>query len=328
MKSLIVGGNFYIGKESSTIKKLSLLFNNPCVYNGKLPKQIKNHDLVLWMPEIENEFPKKYPVKDIGSVLICSKVMREGYNHIDSVTRIFKMHGNAVIEIYKEKGMYLFELRDALNNCWCKKTKNLSILYESIITFYKWSKGSIRKSLKKQERFPITDKEINIDLYYKFIQLNRRLANKVAIGCNNRYFGNYSTRCTKLFPSVRENKNLFLFSPRDTNKKYVTVNARIVCDYDSYYGNLKPSVDTPVQLAIYSEFHDINYMIHGHAYIKGQPMTENYFPCGDMREVDGIRKLLLSGTKIINLKKHGFLIVAENIEKLEDYCTNYKFKAI
>ena len=52
------------------------------------------------MPNIDNEEEKQYPIKKKGSVLICSKVMREGYKPIDAISRIFKMQGNAVIAIY------------------------------------------------------------------------------------------------------------------------------------------------------------------------------------------------------------------------------------
>jgi hypothetical protein len=45
-----------------------------------------------------------------------------------------------------------------------------------------------------------------------------------------------------------------------------------------YYGNKKPSVDTPVQLMIYQNAPAINYMIHGHYYVYGAPFTKSFYP--------------------------------------------------
>ncbi len=102
MRTIIVGGDTDTGRESSIVKQLHDIVPWSHIHNGELPKQINGFDLTIWMPNISNEEPKDYPKKDKGSVLICSKVMRNGYTHIDSVSRIFKMHGHAVIEIYKE----------------------------------------------------------------------------------------------------------------------------------------------------------------------------------------------------------------------------------
>ncbi len=328
MKTLIVGGNINTGKESSIINELGEFFNDIKIYNGIIPDSIQGFDMTIWMPNYPNTWDKIYPKKDVRSVLICSKVMREGYTHVDSCSRIFKTHGNAVIEIYKENDTYLFELRDALNHCWCRKTRYVSVLYEGIMNFYKWSKESKRESLCHKPQFQILDDEIDMELYYKFIQINKKLADKVAVGCGNRFFGNYSTRCTKLFPSFRQNKDLFLFSPRNTDKQYITVDDRVVCNYEDYYGDRKPSVDTPVQLKIYKEFPWINYMIHGHAYIGTSPMTENYYPCGDLREVDGVIRLIKQGWKRINLKSHGFLLIGETIEDMQHHFNKCYFKPI
>lgn len=91
-----------------------------------------------------------------------------------------------------------------------------------------------------------------------------------------------------------------------------------------YYGNRKPSVDTPVQVAIYQNFPNVRYMIHGHAFISSTPLTRNYYPCGDMHEVLEIFKLFHRNQYVINLMNHGFLIagtsladLAEKVEKSE-----------
>jgi len=323
MEVIIVGGDPIKIKYSSIIDKIAELLPVCTKFNGGIPRSIEGYDLTIWMPDISNDEKKFYPVKDVGSVLICSKVMREGYTHIDSVTRIFNMHGNAVIEIYKTDGLYEFELRDALNHCWCDRTSSLPKLVIAIMEFYKWSKKSIRRSL--------TQKEYKFDVkpyghYQPFIDLNKRFSLKVANGCGNRYFGNYSTRCTKLFPSVRD--EYFLFSPRNVNKEFVTLSDLVLCDYDSYYGTVKPSVDTPVQLEIYKKFPRIKYMIHGHAYIKNCPVTKSYTPCGDLRETKGVLKVLKIGFERINLLNHGFIICSDNLERMMRHYAVSEFREL
>lgn len=327
MKTLIVGGNIASNKKSSIILKMSKEFKDVECYNGILPKTIKGKQLVIWAPDIENTKDKNYPKKEKGNILICSKVMRDGYTHVDSVSRIFKMQGNGVIEIYKKGDLFLFSLRDALNNCWCDKTTSIHELCVAIKSLYEWTKKSIRKSLNHKKTLNLIDSDIDISLFYKFIQINKDLTKKVANHCGNRFFGNYSTRCTKLFPSMKSGKNLFIFSPRNVDKKYITVDDRVVCDYENYYGNIKPSVDTPIQLEIYKMFSNINYIIHGHAFIEDAVETENYFPCGDLREFYCIEKLLPSNN-FINLKNHGFLIAADNLNELKKLIKDLNFISI
>jgi hypothetical protein len=331
MKTLVVGGD--INKRKSKIISMISKSLNAVEANGILPSSIKGFDLTIWMPNIGNDKEKVYPAKNKGSVLICSKVMREGYTRIDSVSRIFKMHANAVIELYKEENRVRFQLVDALGNEWGKTTEDIDILCKNIMSIYKWTKGSIRKSLTQISKNSLitSNMSLNMDTVEDFIVINNRLAQKCAVGCGNRYFGNYSTRCTKLFLSARSDRpDYFLFSPRNTDKRYVTSSDLVtVNDMAQYFGN-KPSVDTPVQLEVYKTFKNINFMIHGHAYIKGEikplidpssvsdaPFTKNYYPCGDLRDVDEICKLVSKGHKAINLINHGFLILAEELEEFD-----------
>jgi ribulose-5-phosphate 4-epimerase/fuculose-1-phosphate aldolase len=323
-------------KQSSVVWKIvdaikndrDYSFVNLRVNNGTLPKTIKGNDLVIWMPDIDNEEQKDYPVKDKGSVLICSKVMREGYTLIDAVSRIFKMHGNAVIAIYKnEDRKFRFQLVDALGNIWIDTTR-IEDLCRSILDLHGWTKSSIRVSLEKEEYHtikplsPAEQKELQ-----NFIDINKKLAYSVAEQCGNRYFGNYSTRCTKLFPSLRGTSDI-LVSPRNVNKKTIEITDMVPIYKGKYVGERKPSVDTPIQLEIYNEIQDVNCMIHGHAYIKDAITTSHYYPCGDIREVPETIKLIKQGKKTINLKNHGFLIVAKSIEEMGDIVSKLSFKKL
>jgi len=190
MKILIVGGDFGIPKESSIIKKISDISKISKVINGgtenELPTEIEE-DLIIWMPNIPNEIQKHYPKKSKGSVLICSKVMRDGYTEIDAVSRIFKMQGNAVIAIYNEDGKFRFKLIDALGNTWID-TKDLTLLYNSIVFFYHFTKSAIRiKSIKSEE---IDTRLYLNDSITSFININKKLSNHIQNSCGMRFFGN------------------------------------------------------------------------------------------------------------------------------------------
>lgn len=320
MKTIIVGGSPE-KKVSSVVNKIAEEFSNPKVFNGTEMPSIKNNDLILWMPDVDNAEEKTYPVKDIGSVLICSKVMRKGYTFMDAVARIFKMHGNAVIAINKEPNKFRFTLIDALGHIWCS-TYDIKELCYYIIKLYSWTKCAIRKSIPK------TDEQFNMKYDINdFIEINKELAYKSAAECGNRYFGNFSTRCTKLFPSYRNDDVIFM-SPRNVDKRTLTSNDMIPIINGKYTGTRKPSVDAPVQLEIYKNFDHINYMIHGHSFIRNAHYTEHYYPCGDMREISDIFKFLEKGFNVINLKHHGFLICTETIQKMNEFKNHLSFEKI
>lgn len=145
MRITIVGGRFGdTPKSSKIVWELSkeIMGNQFTLINGgdlkSLPRELDS-DLTIWMPDISNLEDKYYPHKKKGSVLICSKVMREGYTDIDAISRIFKMHGNAVIAIYKSCFPYTFSLIDALGNEWYSGS-SLKDLGEKILEFYSWTK--------------------------------------------------------------------------------------------------------------------------------------------------------------------------------------------
>ena len=239
--------------------------------------------------------------------------------------------------------MFKFELIDALGNIWCS-TYVISELCASIQKLTNWTRMSVRKSLTRSlyTKVPEFSSEMK-NTVNTFVEVNKKLAYKVANQCGNRFFGNYSTRCTKLFPTLRKD-DAILVSPRNIDKRTITVDDMVLVHGDKYIGERKPSVDTPVQLQLYKEVDSINFMIHGHAYVSGYrhssnqppfnlieaPFTDNCYPCGDMREVNEVSGLLRDGHRVINLLNHGFLITARTIgglKLLAEKCTFRKIQS-
>ena len=318
MTTLIVGGNFGQAQPSKIIDEISKYISKSSsefeILNGgeieNLPKYLDS-DLSLWMPNIENEEQKHYPIKKQGSVLICSKVMRDGYKDIDAVSRIFKMHGNAVIAIYKDKKPFVFRLIDALGNEWYNGS-SLEELSQCIISFYNWTKQAVRINTIQDNSL----KEEDHPFLAELIEINNSLAKFIKRQCGDRFFGNISTRCQQLFPSASLNFGIYV-SPRNSNKEELTYKDMVYINSDMHYkGDKKPSVDSPCQIEIYKRHPELHYMIHGHASIKGAPTTNNYYLCGDVREADEV-STLIKDNWAINLKNHGFLICSQGIGDLK-----------
>lgn len=350
---VLVGGTFNDnkGKESGVVNKLynalgtfnAMLYNGGNYYDlvGNVLSSITETDLIIWMADVDNKKEKVYPKKNTGSVLICSKVIRDDYTYKDAIARIFKMHGNAVIAIIKnnDTNMFVFEFWDALANCWYRGS-DIEKLALTIYKFYIFSRGSIRRQTYRDKSL-ISYNDGRPDDLNDFIKLNNSLADFIQTSCGDRFFGNLSTRCQKLFPSVRTG-NFIYVSPRNVDKNRLTPSDFVLFDTDdySYYTTdekMKPSVDSPVQAELYKEYSTINYMIHGHAFIneiddKSIPVlnTENYFPCGDLRELVEVKKLMKNiiydeyhkNYGIINLKGHGFLMFSQTFEQMQYIINN------
>jgi hypothetical protein len=328
IRTLVVGGTFgTTAKKSSIIDKISKKME-ATVFNGGSYETLKtidltNFDLILWYPNIENKFNKYYPKKPIGSVMIISKNLYTNNNRTraDAVSRIFDFHANAVVAITKQN-RFKFQLIDALNNDWCN-TENLDEVVSAIFKLYKWTKDSKRK--------PTVRTYDDLDRLMKLVR-NTAIDTKEVQG---RFFGNVSTRCSKLFPTLRIADDVFMVSKRNCDKEFIEREDMVELGvYDSnkglmlkYKGKNKPSVDSPIQVCIYKAFPYINFMIHGHNFIEGAEYTEEYFPCGDLREVAPICDLIEKSDNnygIINLKNHGFLLYSDSIEMLEELQQNMK----
>lgn len=343
MKTIVVGGNFgETPKESSIVKEIGRWLACDVVNGGTFEDikdlSLKTYDLIIWMPNIDNSFEKVYPKKDIGAILICSKVSRGPDGELDAIARIFKMHGNSVILIESGVKPFIFKLIDALGNVWVD-TSSIDNLMEGIEDFVGWTSWVERKRCVN-----VGLDEFDFSEHKEFVEVNKQLADKFEI-TNTRFFGNSSTRCTRLFPTMRKDQTHMIVSRRNVDKKRITTDDLVLTTFDmldeiegevSYYGNWnvgyyganKPSVDTPIQLRLYDLNPGINYMIHGHTYVKGAPYTESYYPCGDMRELSEIMDVLKNSEDdcVINLKNHGFLMIATTLEKLKEMADNLEFE--
>jgi len=134
------------------------------------------------------------------------------------------------------------------------------------------------------------------------------------ITCSDILTEEMPARRPESFPSVRNGSGAFV-SPRNIDKARIEAEDFIFVTQQEngavgYHGKRKPSVDSAVQLKLYENLPAINFMIHGHAHVRGAEYTKDYFPCGDLREVEEILHIVSNKTlhTAVNLKNHGFLI--------------------
>jgi ribulose-5-phosphate 4-epimerase/fuculose-1-phosphate aldolase len=152
-----------------------------------------------------------------------------------------------------------------------------------------------------------------------------------------------SFRCQNGFPSFRGEDGIIFVSKRNVDKSDISAASFVPTYLDEnmntrYFGDAKPSVDTPVQLRLYKLFPWANYMLHAHCYVdtRGILGTEMKFtsepiPCGAIEEVSEIYNLIpklitdVPGTVdmynrnaprllAINLAGHGCILIAKDIE--------------
>lgn len=359
-KILFVGGTFDErgGEESKIVNEFSKYLDNVDLYNGgyyedlnKIIESVINYDIVIWWPNVSNDYLKIRNVKEgnYKVMLVSSKRNIDNkYSFQNLLERAFELKSNLTIEFSNRDDKYYMRLFDPLGNIWyegfeidkcCINMINRLILLKKItreattkseenIGALAWYFDSFKEEMYKSN--------LNVNVPYKkeFLDIVKEYANVFASTMfqtkdTKRFLGNASFRCPKGFPSFRNGKYIFV-SRRNVNKEFITINDFVPVYYENnklyYCGDFKPSVDSPIQVTLYSKLKNINFMIHSHCYIKCAPFTKNCMPCGAIEEVDEILNVIkdnynnnFNKTKYyINLKGHGSIMMASTIDGLEN----------
>jgi len=279
---------------------------------------------LLWIPNIDNSEDKILPrikAQNRTMLLISSKRCVENrYRESDVVGRLLKTRSNLGIMIEKED-RYRFKLLDPLGNIFCN-TVDVGELCQSLKQRVEFLLSRTRSSsLKHGERkaFSISPGFIEAVRLY-----GDRFAEYVNAINPNRFLGNAATRCSYGFPAHKCGNRIFV-SRRDVDKQGISENDFVEIDalvgtegpQIAYWGDQKPSVDAPIQILLFNQYPNVNYIIHGHVYVKDAPMTENKMPCGALEEFGEILRVLpdsSSANFAVNLRGHGCLILAKDLD--------------
>ena len=360
-KVLLVGGTYdnnggrASGLIDSMYQELSkdkdfeiTYFNGDIVdrlHNYILPA-VAEYQIVFWFANVPNDEVKLRDVKTINPKCIFVNSKRNDnskYTFAELITKSLAAKANLTIEFVKHEDKFNMMLFDPLGNAFYD---GLSV--EDMCT-------AMIKRLKKLVTFtrvptvpdtentaPVVPDESEFfgfahdcaDIFHNLI--------RPAKG-TERFLGNMSFRCQNGFPSFRGENGVVFVSRRNVDKSDINAESFVPTYLDDtgtvrYFGENKPSVDTPVQLRLYNYFPWANYMLHAHCYVdtRGIPdtmmlHTAHPIPCGALEEVDEVIRTYAEGVYMcdtftdklprllaINLVGHGCILIAKDVEILKE----------
>ena len=357
---LFVGGNWDLngGRKSKIVEVFAKFLPNVTVYNGgnfnnlnDILESCVNYDIVLWWANVSNDLPKIRNVKDINykAMLVSSKRNVDGkYSFQDLLQRSFSLKSNLTIEFCMVDDKYYMRLFDPLGNMWyegfsikmCSKilierlnfirsiTRESTVSNEENVGALAWFFNMFKDEMYESNENPF------IPIKEDFLEIVRNYAYKFATATFEtkdikRFLGNASFRCPKGFPSFRDGKYIFV-SKRNVNKEFIGIKEFVPVYLEDdklfYCGDYKPSVDSPIQVRLYSLLPNINYMIHSHCYIENAPYTDVVLPCGALEEIDEIRNVIKKHYDndydkdfyVVNLLGHGSIMMSNKSSQLKN----------
>lgn len=283
-----------------------------------------NYSVIVWMPHIDNSIDKMLPtIKKIApkSLLISSKrVIEKSYDEFGVVSRLLKSRSNLGLMITKDE-KYEFTVLDPLANRWVNKQDietAARVLFERVGKIKKYHRIS-SESVGPRQKIEIEPEFLKVVKEY-----GERFDDLIKAIHPDRFLGNASTRCMHGFPAVRGEES-YLISKRNVDKTIIDdkgfVEVKPTEETVEYYGDNKPSVDSPVQIKLFNYYPEVNYIIHGHVYVKDTLITSRNIPCGYIEEFEEIRKWYpekQSKNFAINLKGHGCILLAADLDWLKE----------
>jgi hypothetical protein len=349
MKILLVVGTFddHGGRKSSYgeafVGTFSLQMSGDyTIWNGGkfdslLSIDFRNFDLIVWFANVPNDKPKLVShIKEVNPkcLLVTSKRNdasideKKPYGNMQLIAHALKNKSNLLVEysIWEDEEGRVVDatILDPLGNIYgldldlSHLVSRLVNRIKELLEFTRVSSKSIGERINPPETIELSD-------FYKLVQQYGLKFHDLIHITNDRFMGNASFRCENGFPSFRADDLVFV-SKRNIDKREIGSNGFVACSLNDdgfvgYYGDEKPSVDTPIQLALYRAYPRIRYMIHSHTYVEGAPRTKGIIPCGSLEEVGEICKLVPSTNCnwfFVNLSGHGSLCAAESLDMLDN----------
>ncbi len=356
-KVLIVGGTFdkeggrpskligSINSELVKVNEFSVLCSNggrvDFLHNEILPSVV-HYDVVLWFANVSNDEDKLRDVKAINPkcILITSKRNDDSkYTFAELISRALAIKANLTVEFSKRDDKFNMMLFDPLGNVFYdgfdvpEMCTNLARRVSKLLTF-------TRVPTIRETELPVPEVPEETDFFdfaHSCADIFHNLI-RPARG-TERFLGNMSFRCQNGFPSFRGDNGIIYVSRRNVDKSDINAGSFVPTYLDDdmntkYFGDFKPSVDTPVQLRLYKLFPWANYMLHAHCFVDTTdiPDTLQYntytpVPCGAIEEVNEIWEPYVKKGHLweacynkqprlvaINLCGHGCILIAKDVE--------------
>lgn len=346
MNITIIAGTFNDegGKSSGWASKLKdkLLMVWPhdgggevVIHNGgswqtlvNIHETLPDSGVVLWLADVPNDKPKL--VKQIKErnpklFLVTSKRnLDETYSLQDLVSRALGVKANLLLEITGTREKLQTSIIDPLGNIFLVKSNNLEmvakVLNERLKTLINIKRIG---SYQIGDAIPIPN-SADVTRFLEIVKAQADTFHNIIHGVNTtRMLGNASFRCERGFPSFKSDELIFV-SQRNVDKRFIGPEAFVAVQQGvngvEYFGNNKPSVDTPVQLGLYDYYRNIKFMLHSHTYIDGATFTRDVLPCGAVEEVVQIINAQPDShleNFSVNIRGHGSICLAKSLEYLE-----------
>ena len=361
-KLLIVGGTFDHegGRPSKLIDSIKTeiarsnwyditFFNGGLVedlHKNILPS-VTDYKVVLWFANVPNDEVKLRDVKAINPkcILVTSKRNDDNkYTFAELISRALSIKANLTIEFSRQEDKFNMMLFDPLGNVFYNGLSVDLLCKNLIYRIYELSCFSRVPTIQDTvNEAPVVPEETAFfDFAHGCATIFHNLI-RPAKG-TERFLGNMSFRCQNGFPSFRGENDIIYVSKRNVDKSDIGASSFVPTYLDEeldvkYFGENKPSVDTPVQLRLYELFPWANYMLHAHCYIDSKlismliddsvvTQTNAPVPCGAIEEVREIyASLPCSLDKVnqepprllaVNLIGHGCILIARDVEVLKE----------
>ncbi|CAL6015997.1 class_II aldolase/adducin family protein [Hexamita inflata] len=316
-KLLLLGGNWceniresgYINKFYTALKSLEnfdIKFQNGGTKEELhlYFQQLQEFSVVIWMANVPNTFDDKMVDKiktqNQNIILVTSKNNLENkYHYMQLISRMLATKSNLELVFTKNtSGQIAGTVIDPLNNAFCLEeteiSKVSSTLATRILQLLSYSRMGSRQ-IGEAKEIPNNEEFFNIAKHYAEI-----FHNIIHPENTSRFLGNLSFRCENGFPSFKQD-NLIYVTRRNVDKRligkegFVAIDANVT-DCVCYYGEHKPSVDSPTLVQLYNYYVNVAYTIHSHVYIEGAPFTKHRIPCGALEEVDAVIEIISDKT--------------------------------
>lgn len=296
---------------------------------------INDYAAVIWLADIPNDKPKLIDgiKRDCPRIMLVSSKnnLDDKYSPLQIVGRALQTKSNLLLEFTRgDDGRIETTVWDALGNAYAYRCPDPDEVRQQLLDrlLFISSMGRVG-STQVGDAKPVPDES-------RFFELARGYADKfhelIHAANPGRFLGNLSFRCENGFPSFRDGDVIYV-SRRNIDKRSIGSDGFVAVDAKSkdvvrYYGENKPSVDTPIQLRLFRRFQHVRYMLHSHAYIETAPYTNKVIPCGAIHEADAVIECVERAYRdgrghpdpgieygwMVNLKGHGSLVACETVE--------------
>ena len=289
------------------------------------------YKVIYWFPNVSNKREKLLPrIKQINPrcILIASKSNPQGkYSPMSLIARALQVKANLILELTGTPQAIAGTVMDPLGNCFASQETSIEVLAYNLCArvaalreFTRVGSTRVGEGLE-----PHADADGDVANMLVFFQHVKKYADVfhelIHAMFQDRFLGNVSFRCERGFPSFRGESGIWV-SQRNMDKRFIGPESFVLVESQlkdgrvAYYGDHKPSVDTPIHLELYRRFPKINFMLHSHTYIEHAVFTKKVIPCGATEEIEEIATILKNhqpfreiGTAYINLMGHGSVVI-------------------